>query len=613
MSNWKSVQLSSILPQEIVSAVTTVTDIVSQFIALEKQAVNIAKVYQSALGGGGPDILGTLIKAVVDIIEGALQAGKVHVLFIPITKHVPPEARSALPPTLEALTIEAGWDLEQPSVPFSSGSVTAYTELTGKTGGNAGFYSTFLQSLNDALDPSRPLYLSQGDAVAMTVLMLGAPAYSDAASYASTLGRIFKPPTNSDLAAGTVPVPQNLRARVLASQTSPRIAVRLDWDNAPPIFRPPYFPGVAIVVKRYAVIRSVNPAAAGASSVLDLFTTQDLKKGTTSPDQKKTSTVIATGNGLNSTFVDDEEELDKTLTYFYFVAWETSITESGKTTTFAFDRLSNVCKTRVAAPVPVKGVPPDWMAYGSPLALIPELDVQVKAMLEKIRALGDRQGGGVSGALSNALDMALANLDRLATQLDQANAAFAQLGAVFGAPLPGIYTTAIAGTGGNTFLAAELAKRLQDKTDTSRPPFDGDEYVLGVCIVAGGPRLPDIQPVIDLLASLFQPSAASNPLFDVLTSLDAVITTVEQRVFTQDMKSLTVAPDGTVTLPEPLPVPGTTTTISVLDVTEFDNNTGLPKAPDRPVIADDGTPIAGDAPNNPNAGNTNQKDPGELC
>lgn len=613
MASWKSVQLSSMLPSEIVTAVQSITSIVQQFVDLEKQAINVAKIYQQKLdGGGGVDVVGTLIQAVVDVVEGALQAGKVQVLFVPITKQIPPEVLSFLPPTLDALTVELGWDLEQPTVPFAAGAATAYAALAGQTGGNAGFFNAFMQSVNDVLDPNRPQYLQQNDAVTMTVLLLGAPAYADAASYASTLGRVFKPPTNSDLAAGTVPTPRNLRAKVITAPNTPGISARLDWDNPPPLFQPPYFPSVVLRVSRYAVIRSTSEDAASAATVLDLFSTQSLTQGMTSDDQAKSSVVVSIGSGLNSTYV-DTETLDATIPYYYFVAWEVKVTEEGKTTTLPFDKLSNVCKVKVKTPVPTVGVPPDWMAYGSPLALIPDLQLQVEAMLEKVKALGDRQGGGVKGALSNALDLALANLDRLVAQLDQANAAFSRLGAVFNSALPGIYTTSMTGVGGNAFLVAELARRLQDTSDSGRPPFDDNEYVLGLCIVAGGPRIPDIQPVIDLLASLFQPDKPSNPLLDVLTSLDAVVTAAEQRVFGQSMQPIVVAPDGTVTFPTPLPIPGTDQTVSTIPVTDFDNNTGLPKAPSRPVIGDDGAALGTDDPNNPNAGNTNKTDDSELC
>lgn len=621
MASWQSVQMSSIVPGDLAATLTKVTDVVDQFIELQKTAINIAKVYQATLnGGGGVDVLKTIIDAVVDVIQGLLQAGKVHALFVPITKHVPAEVRAYLPPTLEDLTIEFGWDAGVgETVPFDQGSITAYAELTGASGGNAGFYNAFLQSLNDELDPARPLYLAQNDAVAMTVLLLGAPNYADAATYASSLGRIFKTPTNSSLTAGTVPIPRDLRARVIASPNTTKIAVRLDWQPAPPTFQPPYIPGVAMKVTRYAVIRSTDPTVAmNAYSVLDFFSTQDLSVGTTSDDEAKASKVIAVGNGLNSTYIDDTEELSADESYFYCVAWEVEVTEEGATKTLAFDRVSNVVKTRVRAPIPVKGVPPDWMSYGSPLALLPDLEQQVKVMLEKVKALGDRQGGGASGALSNALDMALANLERLATQLDQANAVFKRIAAIFGSPLPGIYTTTIAGTGGNAYLVAELAKRLNDKSDSSRPPFDDNQYVFGLCIVAGGPRLPDIQPVIDLLISLFQPSEASNPMLDVLTSLDAVVDVVEQHVFGQDLKAIPVVGTGaTTTNPD-----GTTTYAGgqvtlpsgqTLDVEDFDNLTGLPKVVPGDVIADDGSSVDTMDPSNPNAGDTNKKDDSELC
>ena len=89
MGNWQSIQLSSLVPPAVPQALSMVTDLVDQFLALYKEAIAAAKVYENILGAGSPDILGTLVQAVTDLLSGLLHAGKVHALFVPMPKLYP--------------------------------------------------------------------------------------------------------------------------------------------------------------------------------------------------------------------------------------------------------------------------------------------------------------------------------------------------------------------------------------------------------------------------------------------------------------------------------------------------------------------------------------------
>jgi len=603
MSDWQSVKVSSFLPPEIPQSLSTITGLIDQFLDLYKQAIATAKLYQKTLGGGGPDVLGTLVNAIVDTVEGLLQAGKIHVLHMPLPKAIPLQ-RVTLPPTLEAAALGLGFEVTAVGT-LTEASSTAYSDLVGGTRGNSGFFNTFVQTLSDVRDINRPQYFSPNDYVAMTVLMFGSNTFSDALKFAQAFNRIFKPTNNNDLTARTIPVPQNVRIKVIAVPSSTNIGVRLDWDRPPKVFQPLFFPGVSIRPVKYAIIRCTDPKLAqSASSVLDFFSTQVLVKGLTSDDDAKSAVVIAVGAATTYAYI-DTSELDATVSYSYCVAWQVEITENNATTTQPYDRVSNVVRTRVRAPAPPTiGYPPDWEARGSVISLIPDLAVQVRTLLERIRVLADRKTGGPTEALTNTLEMLEQNVSRFAAQISQLNAQAKRLSAMFDTALPSLHATAIEGIGGNAFLMGELGKRLNDKTDPNRPPFDSNEYVMGVCIVAGGPRKADIQPIIDFLNSLFGTETADNPLLNVLTSLDAVVDAQETSVFGPDMKPLPVAPDGTVTDPA---------TGSTVPASSIDPLTGLPVVTPLPVIADSGTPVATLDPANPNAGDTNVKSPTEAC
>lgn len=598
MSSWEKIDLSSLMPSAVTQAVSDVTNLINQLLALYKEALDAAKVYQAALGGGSIDILGTLVQAITDVLQSVIQAGKIHALFIPIPKITPGAPTPTVPPTLEDVVYNMGYSMQEANIAFSKTSPTAYASLIDKTGGNRAFFNSFVTTLNDVYDVNRPQYNDPGDAVTMTVMLLGAASFTQLVETAAAFNRAFKPAGNGDLTSRTVPVPQNVRTRVIGLPTAKTIGVRLDWDPAQDSYDSPYFPSVDMQVLKYAIIRSTDPTAMSTTNVLDYFSTQDLTAGLVSDDAAKSSKVVAIGSGSNSSYVDDDNTLTADKIYYYSVAWQVQVSERGKTTVMKWDRISNVVKTRVRAVSPSQqGIPPDWVAYGSMLDLVPDVAVMVKTLIEQVRVLGARNSGGASSSVLNGINLLEKNVAEFATRIDQINARAKRLAAIFTSSIPGLYTTQITGVGGNALLIGELANRLEDTSDPNRPPYDDNEYVMGVCLVAGGPRIPDIQPIIDFLAALFAPAAAPSPLATVLNGLNALVTQQETYVFGPNVQPLPQNGDGTVTLPN-----GTTVPIGSINPI-----TGLPIVTPNPVVANDGSPVATDSPQNPNAGDTGVK------
>lgn len=561
--SWDKIDLNKFVPPEITTVANTATSLIDQYLTTAKASLAVMKVFQNRLGGS-TDIIGVALRALIDTLEGFLQLGKVHVLYIPMSKVFP--------------------------------------ENVGALGGNARFYNVFARALDDDFDPNRPQYTEDGDAVVMSVVMAGAPSYIEAMDVAAAFNRIFRPPSNNDLAANTIPTPQNLQARPVAHPSTKRIAVQLNWDAPKTLFTFPYFPGIGTAVKRYAIIRSTSPTVLNARSVVDLFGTRDLRAGLFSTDTAKHHKVVDTGTGANSSYVDKEDELDPTKTYYYAVAWELTVVERGVETVVKFDRLSNIVKTRVRSAAPTENaVPPNWNALPSLIQLVPSLADSVFLLVQQLKALGDRSSGSSDG-LKKALSLIEARLVRLVEEMDGINSSFKQLTAVLRQPVPTIHGTTFYGIGGNEFLSSQLIAALNDKSDGNRPPFDDDEYVLGVCIVAGGPRIPDIQPIIDFLTALFG-GGEDNPLLGILTVLEGAVDAVEETIFGEAMESLPVNADGTVVLPG-----GTS-----VDVDDIDPLTGTPVVVPGDVIGDDGSPLATNDPDNPQAGETNVTPLSDLC
>ena len=591
MSNWTAWKASDLLLPELVSSFESGSDAYQKYLEFAKATIEAAQLAKNALSPELPNVLQAAIQAIVDVVEGILQTGKIHVLFIPIGKIYSARINPGLPSTLRDVAEYFGVDEETIAAPTYAARAYGMA-LTGNQG-NAGFLQTFITSLMDERDPNRPQYTHPTDAVAMQVILAGANSFTDAVTAASALNRIFSIESDRDLAARQIPIPQSLRAKVIGVPTDTRIGVRLDWETPPPKFSSRYFPSSYIQVKRTAIIRSIDPRIMSKTSVLDLFPTQTLKKGLISTDKDASHEVIGIVSGATTTWIDNDE-LDANTTYYYTLAWELEIAESGKLSLLPFDKLSSAVKTQARTTTPTQtGTPPNWQSQGAPLDAIPGLSQKVKILLERLKTQTKR-ASGTKNLLSAALDNLTTNLNRQIKQIDNLVQQLSLLNSAFNVPMPQLYTTSITGLGGNAKLISELAARLFDPNDPNRPMFGPNAYTMGICIVAGGPRKPDLSAITDLWNSLFEDPRPSNPLYDVLTNIETAVATAENYIFGPDMQAYPYNPDGTIQTPD-----------GPVDPADIDPITGLPIPPDLPVIGPDGSPIATMDPDNPVAGDPN--------
>ena len=600
--NWKTLNFNQLIDPSWLEDITAGSQKLLGYLTAARAALEQAKLAQKVLTATVPDVLAIAIKAIADVVEGLLQVGKVHALYIPVSKIFSEEPETYLPTSLDGLQEAYEVSFPELGVVLTEGAETAFAEFTQRTGGTKTFYRVFASSLMDAFDHNRPQYLASNDYVVMSVLLVGAPSFVEIVEAAAALNRLFRPSGDDDLTARMIPIPQNLTVQVIGAPGANRVAVRLEWDRPPTIFASPYIPRVGIYVNRYAIIRSTNPYILGARSVLDLFPTRNLTVGLS----RAGHTVIAVGTGINSSYVDSDSKLDADTTYYYAVAWEVTVSEAGVDKTMAFDQLSSVLKTQVRTiGRSQKGVPPNWWAYKSALDLFPNFAAAMRRFVEELRVLGDRVNG-VAALLSQGLDFATENFDQLVRRIADLNEDLLRLATILTQQLPGLYSTTMHGKGGNAYLLAELAARLNDTQDPDRPPYDENQYVAGVCLVGGGPRLPEVQPLIDMFESLFGDSSASNPLVGILSSLDGVIAAEEAVVFGPDMRPLVGATGTTIDPLTGLPPTGTPAS------TEIDILTGQPVSTAH-VIAEDGTVVTGTDPKNPEIGVTGLLDLADLC
>ncbi len=584
MAQWNAIDANQLVPKDLITAIKSASRLATG--ALENLSQDINGIASLPPIPDLPDPSAVAATAIVSTLDALVAGTKVHVVVIPVSKVIPDPAPPRAPATVDDL--QAWLDIK---LGLPIGTAEAYQALVAGVGGNAGFYRAFLESLFDAGDPNRPQFLNQSDAVTMTVIMSGAASYATVSHAASVIDQLIRPPGSGGGAGGRViPVPQGITARPVAAATGGRIAVQVSWDPPQSVITLPYFPGLSMRVRRYAVIRVTSPKATAMRGVLDLFPTQALTEGLATKDAE----VVAVGSGLNSRFLDSDPPTDPSTPLYYCVAWEVDIIEPSGTVTIPFDQISGMIKVAAVAPTPTPtGSPPDWRTVASAIDALPglsDLIRHVQAQLDTLVGGSPSPTSRLASAMKQASDMA----QRLSARAGDLLVDVDRLQASLSRPLPSLHAIQLtSSTGGNAFLATELARRLGDLSDPERPPFDSGEYVCGVCIVAGAPRLADLEPVITLLGSLVGPADAENPLVSVLTEIDTAVTQAESTVFGPNLRPVK-------------PVPGQ-------PAQAIDPLTGRPPAPISPVISVDGTPVASGDAQNPNQGNTNITPTSALC
>lgn len=593
MTAWSSIKPNQLLPSSLVQAVASASAAITAILGEATDGFSIPSLPSVA---SLPDTASIVVNTILDTIAGILKGGHVHTLVIPIVKNIPAQAQAGLPPTLQDLQYALDVVLGPENILASAQD--SYTEMVTKSGGNAGFFTAFAESIMDPLDPNRPQYDEQKDAVAMAVLMVGATRFAKIVPAASTLDVLFSPTADNSLTARTVPVPQNVLAKAVGAAVKPGVGIRLDWDKPSTKFSSPFFPQISTVVSRYAIIRSTDPKAQNARTVLDFFQTQALSVGLT----QGSATVVAMGSGRNSAYLDTSTKLDPAVPLYYCVAWECEITEAGVTTKLPFDRVSNVVKADIKAPAPPQtGKAPNWTASRNAIDAIPAVAGVADRMVAETRVLL-KPGGTSTSRLKDAMQLSVDASNRLSKRATSMVDDVKRYAAALARPIPSMYVTQMSSaTGGTAFLLAELSKRLGDTSDPSRPPFDNGEYVCGVCFVAGASRLADLASVLSFFSAVFGPASSANPLMGLLAAIDTSVTQAEAVAFGPDMRPL--AAETTTTFD----TTGQPTTTSI------DPVTGKPQAPARPTIANDGTAVSTNSINNPDAGATNITPLSELC
>lgn len=499
-----------------------------------------------------PDLEAAALKAAIETVRAVLKdlVGDAGCYFLPIPvrlRNVVAEEAFVLDPSPGGAEVADASNLFLPPV-------------GGGSAGNYGFMKDVVDSLNDRNDILRPQF-DQDAYVAGMFVVAGAESYLDIIPLIEKLKRLLsgkkKSGAGEGMASPDYPECRGLQAEIVPSavgqlqKVQNRIegggsthpyAVKLSWD----------------LPDRIQVYRQGNWRYTFTIDKVVVFRSETKFSKYANPEGLRQNYKLKEFDfdGLLSVFYDDSIELGKT--YYYGVGYNVSATAEldGKEINSAEYLATADVVTSIDVPVeinllPRSGIPPDWMLYPNPLALIPDLVEivnNVNAFLDSLEKRIDTKSDKFEEYI-NALTDEIDRYSRLATDIIGTIQDIVDL-----LTFPDVYIGAydFAGKGGNGFLMSELGKALQNPSDPDRPPFDrGDEVVTGFVLYAGSAtvgKLQAFQAFIEMLLGTAAGTASYN-YAEAMASIGYATDEIERQICILRNLEKGVCPDDEEELP----------------------------------------------------------------
>lgn len=500
------------------------------------------------------DPLAALIRAILDqiraLLEKYLEGAGLFALYVPFAKRM----TLSLPNTTFDLTINPSVTFDKP-VMGGGGQPTSISLFTDKNalndkrysdstrrllanaskrgGGNAGFYRTVAASLADSRDHCRPQFMSPNDYVAGGVIVFGSDFdpfrfLEGLLAFKGLFGELFA------MSGGIpdLPKPKNLKAESIfgfglenqpAHGEKGKFQALLMWDIPDlPVHTIPDLGGIIVVPKRLAVIAVKNNVAKSyASNVYQLFGTKELTKGMEVNgayvlDEK----VYIPGETMYVTTTLDTARDD---IWTFYLAY--SLQGYNQTDNFAKSQgnylgywyLSNSARL-TPMQIATSGTPPDWVRTPSIADLLPPLAAAMRSLVAFLETLASYIPSALE-YLAKFIDFMRSELRRYERMIDNI---LSQISALLEmlkiGTLGGFYTKSFYGKGGNQFFLNDLAQSLSEDYPNAPPFHNGDEFVTGLIVLAGGTQ-PTVQAAQPLLSLLFGSDNISSQARDVMDSL----------------------------------------------------------------------------------------------
>jgi len=489
---------------------------------------------------GLADAAAALIKQIIDqirdIIEGLLTDAGLYAMFVPNGKRFNTTFAGLgdITPPVNSLFAPSPTDSA-----MTDDQRSFLVNANRYSGGNPGFYRQVAASLYDRGDRNRPQFMNETDWVGGLVFVLGTNIdpfgfLDDLWTLKGTFGSLFKSTNETK-----VPRPQNLQAYPLVKPGQDmKLSVLLTWDTMEiPFWSLPDLGGMILIPTRRAIFAVRNNVLASTSNnVLELIGTRDITSSTMSGDDIFVVNEDEFSLGENSYVVRDLP-LEEGDVYHFALAWQFRVygaeddwtTDPGQT--LPYYELSNMPQV-YPFPILPDSTPPDWVRTPSVADLIPPLAYFIRVFAGYLDMLANRLMAP-SELLSSYVEFLNKEMLRYEQIVDSILRQIQSLTASLRLPtkLGGVYVRSFEGEGGNQFFLSDLAKSLNSSFPNAPPFHRGDEYVMGIILMAGGPKL-EVQATTALLKTIFVSGSAE--VERLTDSLGVAIGELEEATFGED-------------------------------------------------------------------------------
>lgn len=504
--SWHTFEPAAFFPvpfQRATAAFGTATSATTKALKATDKALRIVqRISQNRIPSSAEALLRKILDEVDALVTGLTTNTQAHMIVIPIRKRRAGQAKAD--PVLDA--------------PQGSSAYNYVQSMNAATGGTPVFFRTLVESVQDPGDPSKPDFPTNY-ATAGVCLIAGAETLSDLQVPLRLIQGLFASNYRLDPGANVFPVVQGLSVSTAATKNGTRAVIR--WEPLPPTTNTPFFVGDTLIAREIFLIRIKSPLTSGWSSWSDLFTNEPTDSATDLP-RKGDAEVIARvrNHGFVRSYTDMNHVLDPKDTYYYTACVRYTINNEVQ----PMGALSNVARVTRQNPSPSsrRATPPDWYATPSFAKLFPPLEKALNSVRLAVSRAGSRTT--INTGTSQMIELTLQQIQRTLAQYEELNAELTEISdnlqALTDTPPTGLYATVISkSSGGVPGFLSELASRLSDTSDDTRPDFSPSSVTLGVVILAGAPTISGLRALIALLEAFFGRSQG-NPLKTVIDSFD---------------------------------------------------------------------------------------------
>lgn len=544
-SNWHALQLKPPFVEEVNSVIDGIQNVLDEVTSLLNTVKQILEVARAVLILSSADPLELIIKQLLDeidrLLENISEKTTINAIIIPIHKQAfgvgnEVDFSNLGGPTFGQMVADSAF--VGSAVQYQGTSTIDLAQFINSApyaiGGNKGFYSTLVESLQDTGDINRPLF-DETFAVTGGCALLGTRSFADLNKILNLLLALLKLGDRTDPLRNAFRPPQNLRARVIPITTvaaNPgRIGVVLDWEKPQLRINFPLYNEEEALIDEILVIRSTDKTLREKFSWSEVFATDvtnDLNDLPVTASGRTKVIKRIRNDGFSGSYVDDDPNLAEDSVYYYTLAFRYKLNDQYLRINF----FSNAVRVQFTRPlVTATSEPPDWFSSPSLVEIFPALEEIVGAIRLILAELRTKSFSGPT-----ILDQVIEAIDSLVKRGELANAILQEilelLRVLSNTDVGGIYATTITtNSGGMKAWTSELARRLSNKADASRPPYDDPrDLVTGIIMVAGAPiTLGDINTTIPFnaqilaLEKLFElifGSGKSNPVLDAIDAVD---------------------------------------------------------------------------------------------